>query len=88
MATENKVYFVGAGPGDPELLTIRGRKLLDKADVVIYAGSLVNPELLKGIKADIYNSAGMDLDEIIDKIDESCKQAHFPATRPIRLDPR
>ncbi|MBI3592239.1 MAG: precorrin-4 C(11)-methyltransferase [Nitrospirae bacterium] len=64
----SKVYFIGAGPGDPELLTIKGRKLLDKADVVIYAGSLVNPELLKGIKAEIFNSAGMTLDEITEII--------------------
>ncbi|MEW6609409.1 MAG: precorrin-4 C(11)-methyltransferase [bacterium] len=63
-----KVYFVGAGPGDPELITIKGRNLLDKADVVIYAGSLVNPQLLEGIRAEIYDSAGMTLDEIIDVI--------------------
>lgn len=60
------VYFVGAGPGDPELITLKGRRLLDEAKVVIYAGSLVNPELLKGIKAKIFDSAKMNLDEIID----------------------
>lgn len=59
------IYFVGAGPGDPELITVKGRKLLDAADVVIYAGSLVNAALLDGIKADIFDSAKMDLDEII-----------------------
>lgn len=59
------VYFVGAGPGDPELLTIRGRKLLDKADVIIYAGSLVNPGLLDGLEAEILDSASMHLDEIV-----------------------
>lgn len=63
-----KVYFIGAGPGDPELLTLKGRRLLDQADAVIYAGSLVNPELLKGIKADIFDSAGMTLDETTEKI--------------------
>ncbi len=62
------VYFVGAGPGDPELLTLKGRRLLDEADVVIYAGSLVNPELLRGIRAEIFDSAGMELDEIIEVI--------------------
>ncbi|HCC68572.1 MAG TPA: precorrin-4 C(11)-methyltransferase [Nitrospiraceae bacterium] len=67
----SKVYFIGAGPGDPELITIRGRKLLDKADVVIYAGSLVNPELLKDIKAEIFDSSKMTLDEIIDVIKAS-----------------
>ncbi len=60
-----KVIFIGAGPGDPELITVKGRKLLDSADVVIYAGSLVNPALLNGIKARIFDSAHMDLDEIV-----------------------
>ncbi len=59
------IMFVGAGPGDPELITVKGRKALDSADVVIYAGSLVNPELLSGIRADIFDSAAMDLDGII-----------------------
>lgn len=69
----NQVYFIGAGPGDPELLTIRGRRLLDAADVVIYAGSLVNAELLKGIKADIYDSSKMALEEIIETINTSVR---------------
>lgn len=59
------ITFVGAGPGDPELITVKGRKILDASDVVIYAGSLVNPALLAGIKAEIFDSANMDLDEII-----------------------
>lgn len=59
------VYFVGAGPGDPELITVKGRRILDQADVVIYAGSLVNPALLDGIKAEIFDSAKMDLEGII-----------------------
>lgn len=67
----SKVYFIGAGPGDPELITIKGRKLLDSADVVIYAGSLVNPELLKGIKAAVYSSASMTLDETTEIIRKS-----------------
>lgn len=74
MARINKLYFVGAGPGDPELITVRGRKLLNAADVVIYAGSLVNPALLEGIRAEIHDSAGMTLDEIIDVIQENFKQ--------------
>ena len=44
------VYFIGAGPGDPELLTVKGKKIIDKADVIIYAGSLVNKEILKDAK--------------------------------------
>jgi len=60
-----KVVFVGAGPGDPELITVKGRKALDAADVVIYAGSLVNTALLAGIRAEIFDSASMDLSGII-----------------------
>jgi precorrin-4/cobalt-precorrin-4 C11-methyltransferase len=59
------VYFVGAGAGDPELITLKGRRLLDEADVVVYAGSLVNPALLDGVKAEVHDSAGMDLDAIM-----------------------
>jgi precorrin-4/cobalt-precorrin-4 C11-methyltransferase len=61
------VYIVGAGPGDPELITVKGQKLLRQAEVVIYAGSLVNPALLAETKAGaaIYNSATMTLDEVI-----------------------
>ena len=66
-----KVYFIGAGPGDPELITVKGRKLLNSADVVIYAGSLVNPELLKGIRAAVYSSASMTLDETTEIIRKS-----------------
>lgn len=66
------VYFVGAGAGDPELITVKGRKLLDAADVIIYAGSLVNPALLNGVRAVIHDSAGMALEEIIDIVKESC----------------
>ena len=59
------VTFLGAGPGDPELITVKGRRLLDGADVIVYAGSLVNPALLEGVRAKIYDSAGMDLDGIM-----------------------
>ncbi len=61
------VYFVGAGAGDPELLTIKGKRLIDSADVVIYAGSLVNPAVLDDVKPDcqIYDSAGMTLEEVL-----------------------
>ena len=63
-----KVYFIGAGPGDLELITIKGHNLIKAADVIIYAGSLVNPELLKDCKpsAGIYNSASMTLEEVIE----------------------
>lgn len=60
------VYFVGAGPGAPDLITVRGQKLVSLADVVIYAGSLVNPEILKGTREGcrLYNSAYMTLEEV------------------------
>lgn len=62
-----QVYFVGAGPGDPDLITVKGRRLLEEADVVIYAGSLVNPAVLAVTPAgcEIHNSASMTLDEVI-----------------------
>lgn len=61
------VHFVGAGPGDPDLITVKGRKLLTEADVIIYAGSLVNPALLEvaGPNCKIFNSASMTLDEVV-----------------------
>lgn len=61
------VYFVGAGCGAADLITVRGMKLLQIADVIVYAGSLVNPELLDYVKADceIHNSAIMTLDEVM-----------------------
>lgn len=64
------VYFVGAGCGAKDLITVRGMNLLKEADVIIYAGSLVNPELLEYAKenAEIYNSALMTLEEIIEVI--------------------
>lgn len=62
------VHFVGAGPGAPDLITLRGARLLQTADVIIYAGSLVNEELLQSAKqgCEIYNSAHMTLEEVLD----------------------
>ena len=70
------ISFIGAGPGDPELLTIKGKKLIDAADVIIYAGSLVNPEVLSGRKptAEVHNSAYMDLDEVIAVMEKAEKE--------------
>lgn len=61
------VYFVGAGTGAPDLITVRGMRLLEQADMIIYAGSLVNPELLKYAKegCEIHNSAKLTLEEVI-----------------------
>lgn len=62
------IYFIGAGPGDPELITLKGARLIAEAKVVIYAGSLVNPAVLDGCKAgtEIYNSAVLNLEEIVE----------------------
>jgi len=62
-----KIHFIGAGPGDPELITIKGKRYIDEADIIIYAGSLVNPAVLAGHKAgaQIYNSAEIDLEEVL-----------------------
>ena len=61
------VHFVGAGSGAPDLITVRGARLLGEADVVIYAGSLVNPALLDATKpgCEIHDSAKMTLEEVI-----------------------
>ncbi|MCD7865790.1 MAG: precorrin-4 C(11)-methyltransferase [Clostridiales bacterium] len=61
------IYFVGAGSGAPDLITVRGQRLLRTADVIIYAGSLVNPALLEERKSDsrVYNSAKMTLEEVL-----------------------
>ena len=71
-----KIYFVGAGPGDKELITLKGYRLLSQADIVIYAGALVNPDLLDYCKsgARLYDSAGMNLEEIIDIMREGAKK--------------
>lgn len=70
------IYFVGAGSGAADLITIRGVRLLEQADVIIYAGSLVNPELLNYAKQDcqIYNSAYMTLEEVIHTMEKA--EAH------------
>ena len=67
------IHFVGAGPGAPDLISVRGANLLKKADVIIYAGSLVNPEVLAERKADcaVYDSAYMTLEEVIEVMREA-----------------
>lgn len=62
------VTIVGAGPGDPDLITVKGKKALDSADVILYAGSLVNPEIMKDRREDalVYDTAGMTLEEVLD----------------------
>jgi precorrin-4/cobalt-precorrin-4 C11-methyltransferase len=67
------IHFVGAGSGAPDLITIRGKKFLEEADVIIYAGSLVNPQLLDYAKegCQIYNSALMTLEEVLEVMEQA-----------------
>ncbi len=69
-----KVYFVGAGPGDADLITVKGKKLLEKADLVIYAGSLVNPQLLSGLKAELVDSSTLSLESTTTMILKALKE--------------
>ncbi|MDF2677430.1 MAG: cobM [Bacillota bacterium] len=77
------LYFIGAGPGAVDLITMKGHRLLTEADVVIYAGSLVNPELLNYTKegCEHYNSAHMTLEEVI----ETVKKAEAENKMTVRL---
>ncbi|MBO4330792.1 MAG: precorrin-4 C(11)-methyltransferase [Oscillospiraceae bacterium] len=77
------VHFVGAGSGAPDLITLRGARLLAEADTVIYAGSLVNPALLDGVKpgCEIHDSAKMTLEQVIDVI----KAAEAAGKTTVRL---
>jgi precorrin-4/cobalt-precorrin-4 C11-methyltransferase len=68
-----KVHFVGAGPGDVDLITVKGKRLLEEADLVVYAGSLVNPELLKDLNAELVDSNGLSLEATTAKIIEALR---------------
>ena len=76
-----QVYFIGAGPGDPELLTIRARNIIERADVIIYADSLINPEVCSSARkgAEIYPSASLSLEEITEIIVNAVKQGKVVA---------
>lgn len=77
------VNFVGAGCGAADLITVRGKSLIEQADVIVYAGSLVNPQLLEYAKKDcqIHNSAHMTLEQVIDVI----KAAEHEKKMTVRL---
>lgn len=77
------IYFVGAGCGAKDLITVRGQRLLKEADVIIYAGSLVNPDLLEDAKegCEIHNSAYLTLDEVL----EIMEKAHESGKMLVRL---
>lgn len=82
------VHFVGAGPGAPDLITQRGAALLQEADCIIYAGSLVNPALLGLAKPEcaVYNSAEMTLEQVLDVMHRGCRRRDHraaPHRRPL-----
>lgn len=76
-----KVYFIGAGPGDPELITVKGAKTVAQADIIIYAGSLVNQEVIEKRKesAEVYNSASMTLNEVIQVMEKGINKGKLIA---------
>ena len=83
-----KVYFIGAGPGDPKLLTLKGKEIIEKAEVIIYAGSLVNEEILKyAVHAkETHNSAVLNLEELGD-IFRRAKETNYNVARIHSGDP-
>jgi precorrin-4/cobalt-precorrin-4 C11-methyltransferase len=76
-----QVYFIGAGPGDPELLTIKARNIIKRADVIIYADSLINPEVCASARegTEIYPSASLSLEEITGIIEKAVEQGKVVA---------
>ncbi len=76
-----QVYFIGAGPGDPELLTVKAKNIIERADVIIYADSLVNPEVCTFTRdeAEIHGSASLSLNEITEIILNAVKQGKVVA---------
>ena len=83
-----KVYFIGAGPGDPELITVKGKRIIESSGYCIYAGSLVNKDILNycGDSTKIYDSASMAIDEII-KVMEEAKDKNVNVARVHTGDP-
>lgn len=76
MIEPNTIYFVGSGPGDPELITLKAKKLLENADVIVYSGSLLNPKLLEYAKKDavLHDAALIDRNKIYEILRDATKQ--------------
>lgn len=71
------VFFIGAGPGDPELITVKGQRLVRTCPVILYAGSLVPQAVLEGHRAEtVVNTADLDLDEIVALLDDAHRKGH------------
>ncbi|MDP2844508.1 MAG: cobalt-precorrin-4/precorrin-4 C(11)-methyltransferase, partial [Candidatus Methanoperedens sp.] len=68
------VYFVGAGPGNPKYITVKGRELLESADLVMYTGSLVNPDVLNYAHGEKIDSHGMKLEAIVDVLAKNVEE--------------
>ncbi len=81
-----KVYFIGFGPGDPELLTVKAYKILKQADLIIYPGSLVDERFLEEFNGKKVNSYGMKLEDILELIESSVKAGKVVA-RIVSGDP-
>jgi precorrin-4/cobalt-precorrin-4 C11-methyltransferase len=75
LVENNTVYFVGSGPGDPELITLKAKKLVEQADIIIYSGSLLNPKILEYAKksAQLYDAALLDREKIYHILKNSTK---------------
>ena len=88
MLKAGEVLFVGAGPGDPELITVKGLKALQQAEVVVYAGSLVNPALLDECPAgcEVHDSAPLNLEQVLTILQAGCR-AHKKVVRLHTGDP-
>ena len=77
----SKVYFVGCGPGDPELITIKAKKLIQKADIVVYSGSLIPKPILKFCKkGKLFNAAKLVREEIFDILNKNAKKEKYQFT--------
>jgi len=76
-----KVYFIGAGPGDPELLTLKAKKIIERADVIIYADSLIDPRICSFAKkdAELYGSSRLSFSEIIELIQKAVDKGKLVA---------
>ena len=76
MILEPKVYIVGAGPGDPDLITVKGLHILQQADVVLYTDSLVSEDLIAraGGHAEVLQSSGMDLEQMVQRMAEAVRE--------------
>lgn len=77
--SKHKVYFVGAGPGDPELITLKAKRMIETADVIVYSGSLLNPKLLDYAKKDakLIDAAKIDREKIFEILRDEAKKGKF-----------